>query len=64
MTRLIKFNKQEMEDYLPIIQNVKSQHRVIVKLNKEISGLLVTIDGDENEIESYLNLLREYGIEF
>ena len=62
MIYTIKLNKQEMEDYLPIIQKTETQGRMMVKLNREIGGLLITLDGKDNEIEAYLDSLRENGI--
>ena len=62
MIQFIKLNQQEMEENLPIFQKTETPGRLTVKMNREIGGLLVTIDGTENEIEQYFNLLRENGI--
>jgi hypothetical protein len=62
MKQSIKLNEQEMRDYLPIIQKLETPGRLTVKLNREVGGLLVTLDGNENEIETYLQSWSENGI--
>ena len=62
MIQFIRLNQQETAENLPIFQKTETPGSLTVKLNREITGLLVTIDGTENEIEKYFNLLRENGI--
>ncbi|WP_337965479.1 hypothetical protein [uncultured Flavobacterium sp.] len=52
-----------MNSYIPIIRKLETPGRLTVKLTKEIVGLLVTLDGDENEIAAYLKSWSENGIE-
>lgn len=63
MKEFIKFNEEEMKNYLPIIQKLRTPGRLGVKLNRETEGLLITLDGEENEIEAYLESCRQNGIE-
>lgn len=63
MKEIIKFSEEEMKNYLPIIQKLETPDRLGVKLTREISGLLVTLDGEENEIEAYLESCRQKGID-
>lgn len=62
MKQLIRLNQQEMEENLPILQKTETPGRLSMKMTREIGGLLVTIEGTENEIEEYFNLLRANGI--
>jgi hypothetical protein len=62
MIQFIRLNQQEMKENLPIFQKTETPGRLTVKLNREVGGLLVTVEGTESEMEEYFDLLRKNGI--
>lgn len=62
MKNVIKVGKEEMDSYISIIQKLETPGRLTVKLTKEIGGLLITLDGNEDEITAYLKSWNENGI--
>lgn len=62
MVKYIELNKDDYNSSIAIIQKIKDNSRLMVKLNRKTYGGLITLDGTAEEIESLCSILEDNGI--
>lgn len=62
MTKYIELNKDDFNSAVSIIQQTKDNGRLLIKLNTQTYGGLITLDGTAEEIESLFFILENNGI--
>ena len=62
MTKYIKLNKDDFNSAVSIIQKIKDNGKLLIKLNAQTYGGLITLDGTVEEINSLCSILENNGI--
>ena len=62
MIKYIELNNDDFESAITIVKTVKDNGRLLVKLNRQTYGGLITLDGTAEEIELLCSILKDNGI--
>lgn len=62
MTKYIELNKDDFNSAVSIIQKIKDNGKLLIKLNAQTYGGLITLDGTVEEINSLCSILENNGI--
>jgi hypothetical protein len=62
MIKYIEMNNDDYNSAVSIIQKIKDNGRLLVKLNRQTYGGLITLDGTAEEIKSLCSILENNGI--
>ena len=62
MTKYIELNKDDFNSAVSIIQKIKDNGKLLIKLNAQTYGGLITLDGTAEEINSLCSILENNGI--
>ena len=62
MIKYIELNNDDYNSAVSVIQKIKDNGRLLVKLNRQTYGGLITLDGTAEEIESLCSILKNNGI--
>ena len=62
MTKYIELNKDDFNSAVSIIQKTKDNGKLLIKLNAQTYGGLITLDGTAEEINSLCSILENNGI--
>lgn len=62
MIKLIELTTDDFDSAVTIIQKIKDNGKLFVKLNRKTHGGLITLEGTFEEIESLCSILEENGI--
>ena len=62
MIKYIELTSDDFNLAVAIIQKIKDNSRLMVKLNRKTYGGLITLDGTAEEIQSLCSILENNGI--
>lgn len=62
MIKYIELTSDDFNSAVAIIQKIKDNSRLMVKLNRKTYGGLITLDGTAEEIQSLCSILENNGI--
>ena len=63
MIKYIKLNNDDFNSAVVIIKKINDNSRLMIKLNRQTYGGLITLDGTIEEINSLCSILGNNGIE-
>jgi len=62
MLKYIELTSDDFNSAVAIIQKIKDNSKLMVKLNRKTYGGLITLDGTSDEIQSLCSILENNGI--
>lgn len=62
MIKEIQFSKEEYDDVVSVIRKIETPNRMTVKVNRNVNGLILTMNGTEQDFNEYISLLEDNGI--